>query len=216
MKLCIFRFLLFVTAFLPLPVHAQEDSVALTKFDRRVNHLRRYWASLIPTQFVLQNAGNMGLISTGIGWQYGKRGQWETQILWGYIPKYNSTNAHMTNTVKENYIPWSISFNDYLALEPLEASIYLNTVYGHEFWKSQPQRYPDKYYQALSTKFRFNVALGQRVVFNLNPEKYHCRSISLFYEVSSCDLYIRSLFQGTDISFWDILGLSIGVKFVVL
>ena len=106
----------------------------------------------------------------------------------------------MTNTVKENYIPWSISFNDWLALEPLEASVYLNTVYGHEFWKSQPRRYP----------------LGQRLTFNLNPEKYHCRSISLFYEVSSCDLYIRSLMQGTDISFWDIIGLSVGVKMVVL
>lgn len=224
MRRFIFRFLFFVAAFLPLSAHAQEeqlvqtqkDSVGMTKFDRRVNHLRRYWASLIPTQFVLQNAGNMGLISTGIGWAYGKRGQWETQILWGYIPKYNSTNAHLTNTIKENYIPWSISFNDWLALEPLEASLYLNTVYGHEFWKSQPGRYPDKYYEALSTKFRINVALGQRLTFNLNPEKYHCRSIALFYEVSSCDLYIRSLFQGTDISFWDILGLSVGVKFVVL
>jgi len=29
-------------------------------------------------------------------------------------------------------------------------------------------RYPDKYYQALSTKFRFNLALGQRLTFNLN------------------------------------------------
>lgn len=218
MRRYIFRFFLLLVAFLPLTVFAQEDSVGtrMSRYDRRVNHLRRYWASLIPTQFVLQNAGNMGLISTGIGWSYGKRGQWETQILWGYIPKYNSDHPHLTNTVKENYIPWSISFNDWLALEPLETSIYLNTVYGHEFWRSQPRRYPDKYYQALSTKFRFNLALGQRLTFNLNPEKYHCKSISLFYEISSCDLYIRSLFQGTDISFWDIIGLSIGVKMVVL
>ena len=216
MRRYIFRLPLLVIALLPPTVHAQEDSVGTSRLDRRVNHLRRYWASLIPTQFVVQNAGNMGLISAGLGWVYGERGQWETQILWGYIPKYNSTHPHLTNTVKENYVPWSISFNDWLALEPLETSIYLNTVYGHEFWKSQPRRYPDKYYQALSTKFRFNVALGQRLTFNLNPEKYHCKSISLFYEVSSCDLYIRSLFQGTDISFWDIIGLSVGVKIVVL
>lgn len=64
--------LLLVLAFLPLTVHAQEGSIegvdsvemGMSRFDRRVNHIRRYWASLIPTQFVLQNAGNMGLIST--------------------------------------------------------------------------------------------------------------------------------------------------------
>lgn len=37
--------------------------------------------------------------------------------------------------------------------------------------------------------------------------------ISLFYEVGTCDLYIRSLFQGQDVKIKDILGLSIGMKF---
>ncbi|MCR4583554.1 MAG: hypothetical protein K5764_08390 [Prevotella sp.] len=34
------------------------------------HHVERYqlrWASLIPNQFVIQNAGNMGLFSAGIG-----------------------------------------------------------------------------------------------------------------------------------------------------
>lgn len=186
------------------------------RYDRRVNRMRRYWASLIPTQIVVQNAGNMGLISAGVGWQYGRRNQWETQILWGYIPKYSSSKAHLTNTVKQNYIPWSISFNDLISLEPLQSSIYLNTVYGHEFWRSQPGRYPDKYYEALSTKFRLNVAVGQQVTFSFNPEKYYFKRIKLFYEIGSCDLYIRSLFQGTSISFWDIIGLSLGVKMELL
>ena len=30
-------------------------------YDRRVHYFRKYWAALIPTQFVVQNAGNMGL-----------------------------------------------------------------------------------------------------------------------------------------------------------
>ena len=127
-------------------------------------------------------------------------------------------------TLKENYIPWNVRLSasqdasdDFLrhgwSLNPLTASIYVNTVYGHEFWKSQPSRYPDKYYEFMSTKFRLNIALGQRITWNIphNRRKY-AKSISLFYEVSTCDLYIRSKFQDNSIPLKDIIGLSIGVK----
>lgn len=193
-----------------------QDSISISSYDRRVNRMRHYWASLIPTQFVIQNAGNMGLVSAGVGWSYGKRSQWETQILWGFIPRYSSSHVHLTNTLKQNYIPWSVSFNNVVSLEPLLSSVYLNTVYGHEFWRSQPGRYPDKYYEALSTKFRLNVAVGQQLTFSFNPEETYFKRVKLFYEIGSCDLYIRSLFMGTDISFWDILGLSLGIKLEML
>ena len=90
---------------------------------------------------------------------------------------------------------------------------FQNTVYGHEFWKSQPSRYPDKYYEFMSTKFRLNVALGQRITWEIpsNRRKY-AKSIGLFYEVSTCDLYIRAKFQDSNIPLKDIIGLSIGVK----
>ncbi len=132
-----------------------------SRYDKRVLRYRKHWAALIPTQFVIQNAGNMGVISAGIGWHYGKQRQWETHLLWGYIPKHQSTRGKLTMTLKENYIPWSIDLKRGWSIEPLSASIYLNTVYGHEFWKSQPNRYPDDYYQFMSTKFRLNIALGQ-------------------------------------------------------
>ena len=96
----------------------------------------------------------------------------------------------------------------------MDIQAYLNTVYGDEFWKSQPGRYPDSYYEFMSTKFRLNVALGQRLTFII-PESMRKRNsrISLFYEISTCDLYIRAMFQSSDVKLKDILGLSIGVKF---
>lgn len=36
--------------------------------------------------------------------------------------------------------------------------------------------------------------------------------ITLFYEVGTCDLYVRSMFQSS-IPLKDVLGLSIGLKF---
>ncbi len=221
-------------------IQVMADSIYVSqpkesKYDLRVLRYRKHWAALIPTQFVIQNAGNMGTLSAGIGWNYGKRKQWETDLLVGFIPKHQSTRAKVTFTLKENYIPWSINLGpivsgnnagfipanvpirSLLSIEPLTASLYLNTVYGHEFWKSQPNRYPDKYYEFMSTKFRLNVALGQRVTVQIPTAKRKtAKSVSLFYEVSTCDLYIRSIFQTSGIPLKDILGLSLGVKLQTL
>lgn len=75
------------------------------KYDKRVHRYRRAWEALIPTHTKLQYAGGMGLLSWGIGWDYGKRGQWETDLLLGFIPRYSSKHFKMTMTLKQNYIP---------------------------------------------------------------------------------------------------------------
>lgn len=186
-------------------------------YDRRVHRYRKNWAALIPTQLVVQNAGNMGLVSAGIGWDYGGHRQWETQLLVGFIPKYKSHRAKMTLTLKENYTPWNIALKHGWAIEPLRCGLYLNTVAGHEFWRSQPARYPAKYYRFLSTKFRLNVFVGQGVEFEI-PEgrNKRMRSITAFYEISTCDLYLRNKYFDRKVRLADILGLSLGIKLLFL
>lgn len=78
----------------------------LTRYDRRIMRYRKHWDLLIPTSGIIQTCGNMGIISLGIGWEYGKRRQWETQLLFGYIPKFSSDDEKYTMTLKENFIPW--------------------------------------------------------------------------------------------------------------
>lgn len=197
------------------------QTVKESKYDKRIHRYQKYWAALIPTQVVIQKAGNMGLYSVGMGWDYGRHEQWETDLLVGYIPKHNSTRGKLTMTLKENYIPWSITLtpqsaykkNGRWSLEPFTSSIYINTVFGHEFWKSQPSQYPDGYYQLLSTRFRLNMAFGQRVTFEIpNKKRSFSKSISFFYEVGTCDLYVRAMFQDSSVKLKNVLGLSIGMK----
>ncbi len=83
------------------------DSVELSRYERRMKRYRSFWQSLQPSQFIMQNAGNMGLLSFGLGWNYGKRNQWETHLLFGWIPKYKGHSVRMTMTLKETYIPWN-------------------------------------------------------------------------------------------------------------
>ena len=218
----IISFLLMLAA---LSATAQDSIQAGSRYDRRVDRAYMKWSSLIPKQFVIQNAGNMGLLSAGIGWNYGRGQHWETHLLVGFIPKHQSTRAKATLTLKENYLPWSITLGPKntaheagrWTFEPLQASLYVNTVYGNEFWKSQPHRYPDKYYEFMSTKFRLNLALGQRFTRHIpSAKRNRAKSISIFYEISTCDYYIRSKFLDHNVPLKDILGLSIGLKLQTL
>lgn len=133
----------------------------LTRYDRRVMRYRKHWDLLIPTSGIIQTCGNMGIISLGIGWEYGKRRQWETQLLFGYIPKFSSDDERLTMTLKENFIPWRRNIGKGWWFEPLECSLYFNTVFGHDFWTKQPTKYESGYYP-FSTRVRPNIALGER------------------------------------------------------
>ncbi|MBQ8520547.1 MAG: hypothetical protein IJ456_04060 [Bacteroides sp.] len=204
---------------LALPAQTAEteiykDSTAVPKYQHRVDKYQRNWGKLIPMHNVIQYAGGMGLVSVGTGWNYGKKRQWETDVLFGYIPKYSSDKSKITMTLKQNFIPWKVPLNDAWSLEPLECGLYFNTVFSDEFWTSEPDRYPKGYY-GFSTRVRTHVFVGQRIRWDI-PDKYRvfAKSITAFYEISSCDLYIVSAFTN-HLNPDDYLRLSFGIKFQI-
>ncbi len=201
----------------PARVVQTETDVETSGYDKRVHRYRTGWSSLIPTHFKIQYAGNMGFLSAGPGWDYGKRGQWETDLFFGYLPKYETDKAKMTITIKETYNPWSIQFGESsFSFEPLSTGLYLNTVIGEDFWTRQPRRYSSGYYD-FESKIRLNIFLGQRFSFDIPDEKrIFDRSITVFYEISSYDMMIVSAIQNSYLKFRDIFTLSFGVKAQIL
>ncbi len=170
------------------------------------------WNPLKPDHVKLQYAGGMGLFSIGVGWEYGKRKQWETDIILGYIPHYSSDCNKTTVTLKQNFIPWRTSLGKNLQLEPLECGLYMNTIFNEDFWNKEPDHYPKGYY-GFSSRVRFHLFIGQRLKWTL-PGKLGStgKSITAFYEISSCDLYVVSAFVN-HLNPEDYLRLSVGVKF---
>jgi len=188
----------------------------MSRYDKRQHRYRKNWAMLIPTQAVIQYAGNMGFISTGIGWDYGKHRQWETQWMFGFLPKFKSKRAKVTMTVKENYMPWSFELGDGFSAEPLSCGLYVNTIFGHEFWTKQPVRYPNKYYM-ISTKIRPSIFVGERVTKQIpeNKRKF-MKSVTVYYEMSTTDTYLLMRLRNHCIKFEDFVSLSFGVKIQLL
>lgn len=185
---------------------------AQTRYEKRVENYKSQWEKLIPSYTKIQYAGGMGLISIGTGWDYGKNNQWETDILFGYLPRYSTKNSKLTFTLKQNFIPWKKKLNKLLSLEPLATGLYINTIFDGEFWVNEPEKYPNGYY-SFSTKMRFNIYLGQRLTFHIPEEKrFFTKSITAFYEISTNDLYMVSAFTNSYLGPKDYLRLSFGLK----
>ena len=182
------------------------------QYEKRVKGYQELWQSLIPAYTKLQYAGGMGLINFGFGWSYGKNNRWETDAFFGFIPRYSSDNSKITMTLKQNFIPWQKPLNDAFTLEPLTCSLYFNTVFSDEFWTQEPDRYPKGYY-GFSTRVRTHLSIGQRLRFHIPDKKrFFSRSITAFYEISTCDFYVVSAFTN-HLSPEDYLRLSFGLKF---
>ena len=170
---------------------------------------------IIPTMYIAQFAGNMGLVSIGLGWDHGARGQWETALLAGFIPKEEGHKKYATVTVKETFTPWSIRVNDSFAFEPLTCGLYFNSIISRNFWVKEPDHYPNSYY-GFSTKIRANVFIGECFTFYTSKKNTLLRYASLFYEFGTADMYVISKATNKYLKFWDIFGVSFGVKVKVI
>lgn len=189
-----------------------EKGGVLSRYDKNVLRYRRHWDVLIPTSGVIQFCGNMGVVSIGIGWAYGKKRQWETQLLFGYVPKFSSDDERYTMTLKQNYIPWHKPMGKYWTFEPLECSVYFNTVFGHDFWTKQPTKYESGYYP-FSTRIRPNLALGERFKYEVpHNKRKRIKSVTFFYELGTNDIYFMRFYRNGHAAFWDVFGLSLGTK----
>ena len=182
---------------------------------KHVRRARHFWRVITPRRTVLQYAGGIGLVSAGVGWMYGPRKVWETDFLIGFVPSYNTGGTKVTLTLKQTYAPFNVQINKLFSYQPLACGLYLNSIFGEEFWTSEPKRYPEHYY-GFSTGIRAGINLGQRIKLNIPPMRRRwCREIIFYYEANTCDLYLVSFFKNKDVSFWDILNFSFGLKFTV-
>lgn len=193
-----------------MPTFLQAQDV----YEKRVKRYVSTWDNLIPRYTKLQFAGSIGVVSFGGGWNYGKN-RWETDLLLGIVPKTDYQSAMPTLTLKQNYLPWKIALNERFMFEPLNTGIFFNTLIDRDFWTTNPDKYPDGYY-TFSTRIRIHAFLGQRITINLDRRKAPNRSITLFYELSSCDLYVINAVKNSYLKPTDYLSLAFGVKIQIL
>lgn len=189
------------------------DSIEMeTKYDRHKGRYLQRWMRLVPNQATVQYAGSIGLMSVGVGWHYGRNDHWESELLIGFVPRYHTESFHTTFTIKERYVPWHCRVGKRLTFQPLTAGLFFNTISGDDFWRRLPDRYP-KHYYGFSTKVRSNVFFGQRLRYDIpSGKRLLHQAVSVYYEVSTCDLYIVSKATNKNYPWRQTLSLAFGLR----
>jgi hypothetical protein len=197
-----------------LVLFAQGGEDVQYPYQKRIKRYQSVWSKIIPSHTKIQYAGSMGFLSYGLGWGYGKKNRLETDLFLGFIPKYSTDKARMTMTLKQDYMPWDIKIGkSNFSFEPLSIGLYITTIFGRKYWLSNPGYYYPKGYYGFSTKIRFNIYLGQRFTYSFPSHKRKFRrSITLYYELNSSDLYIIQAVDNKHLNLKDYIKLSIGAK----
>lgn len=184
----------------------------LTRYDRRVMRYRKHWDLLIPTSGIIQTCGNMGIISLGIGWEYGKRRQWETQLLFGYIPKFSSDDEKFTiRSRKISFLGvvisvragglnrWSAACISIRCSDMISGQSSLPSMKAATIRSLPESVLISPWVNVLSMIFRtINVSVSRVSTF--------------FYELGTTDIYFMRFYRNGNAGFWDVFGLSIGAK----
>lgn len=168
------------------------------------------WNKLFPKYIKGQFAGSIGMFSAGVGWNYGKN-HWETDVLLGYIPKNTDRHVMATLTLKQNYLPWKLPVNDQITFEPLNCGLFMNTLLDGDFWVKEPERYPKGYY-GFSTKIRLHIFAGERITYKFKRQDRFAKSATMFYELSTSDLYLINAITNSYLKPKDYLSIAFGVK----
>lgn len=209
--------------------HLQEDSLTIAalnekiaRYEARLARRNRVWMSLRSNFYRFQYAGSIGLLNLGAGWHYGKRHQWETDFMFGYVPCYDKDEAFATFTLRESFIPWRCHLYSFksekakevqLSCQPLSCGIFFNSVLRGDYWTREPERYPDRNYYRFSSKIRLHLFIGQRYTIHIpKNRRYLIKDLSAVWELSSCDLYLISKFVNSSLPAKDIFSLSFGIK----
>lgn len=162
--------------------------------------------ALVPDHSKIQYAGSMGLISASVGWQY-LNGKMETDYYFGYLPRSMGFSNSLTTSLEQTYIPWEINNDDGSFFNPLITGIYINRVFGNNYYTDLPSKYPDDYYWWMSA-VRINFFIGSRLIFENEGERVP--DVGIYTRINTNDLYLVSAIENDSIKLFDIIKISLG------
>lgn len=181
--------------FITTVMHAQDSSL-----------LKR----IIPKNYIVQYAGNIGFFSLGLGYPLAKE-KLHISFHYGRVPEQLGGPLDIVSG-KFRYDPFIIDFSDKIRFKPFNPLFLVSYTLNDDYSLSWPKDQYIKGYYWWSPALRWHLgAVSEIKVHNFNSEILD--GLSFYLEANAIDLYIISYVQNLKaLSFPKIMGLGSGVR----
>jgi hypothetical protein len=166
---------------------------------------RWYIPQFVPVQF----AGNIGVISTGLGYSSRLR-NYHLSLVYGYVPRsIGGTRIH-TIAARNSFPIARYSLNNNQVLIPYLGVGLSFEIGGNSFFR-QPDHFPKSYYD-----FPKNMHLlaygGAKVQHLFDRTSSRFRGVEFFAEAGTIDVYLWYKTMSPDIRFYEIFSIALGAN----
>jgi hypothetical protein len=162
--------------------------------------------ALLPDYGKAQFAGSIGFVSAGAGYEF-LNNHVNAELLYGYVPAHYGGPLNIaTGRIILN--PVNLRITPSVSLTLLNLSGFVTYHFGDQFYVKLPSYYYEGYYK-WSSAIRYHVGFGSMVSYKSTKSGH---GFALYYELTTNDLYIKSLRANSSLTFEDILSLGVGVK----
>jgi hypothetical protein len=183
-------------------INNPEDSA------KSVTALRKWY---VPHFIPIQYAGNIGFISSGIGYASGSD-NYQFSMLYGYAPKSITGVSIHTITARNTIHIYRLHLSRQKTLIPY-AALGVSIELGGRSFLTPPSVMPKGYYDApKSTHIVFSGGLKFR---HETQGKKHFRGTDFFLEATTIDAYAWYKFISDEIKLSQIVSLSFGVNLLL-
>ncbi|NEM99250.1 hypothetical protein [Pontibacter burrus] len=162
----------------------------------------------IPDAATLQFAGNMGMFAIGPGYDFAKE-RLSADLLYGFVPKFDSDEAEHLLTLKGTYKPWKIQRRRDITVIPFQVGLGLSYYFDDKYPLKWGDEYPKNYYW-WSPKVRVLGFAGASVTKGVQSSLID--KIGLYGELGTYDLVATAWFNDESIKFGDIVNISLGAR----
>ena len=161
-----------------------------------------------PDFAVAQYAGSIGFFSVGAG--YDVFGKHELSIHYGYVPENRGGRLNILAS-KLVFNTYSFNLSERVRVHPLNVGAMLSYHFGSQFRSHWPgHRYPDGYYW-WKTSLKAHLLTQSSVTVSFRDR--HIRSMAVFVELNTNELYLISLVQNRhSLRLADIVKVGCGVR----
>jgi hypothetical protein len=162
----------------------------------------------VPDLITVQYAGNIGFLSTGIGYT-SRTDDYQASLLYGYVPKAFSARPVHSITFKNVFHVGRFDIRDNQIFRPY-LGLGLTVETGGIAYLNLPSYYPDRYYAPKA--LHFILFGGLKLQHFFSNEENLINGLEIYIEGGTIDQYIWYKANSSQVKFTDIFSMALGIN----